>query len=158
MSFYQDFLVKSPLFNSTSVVSLLNYLEPILRERVHCILEDAAAQGTPLMVFETYRSQARQQALYAQGATQLSTVGVHHYGLACDLVKNIGGSPSWKGDFSFLGKLADKYQLVWGGNWGNPGVAHGFVDLVHLQRVAVIDQPKLFAQAWYPDDQYEALA
>jgi len=37
--------------------------------------------------------------LFAQGATKIKTVGVHHYGLACDLVKDIGGEPSWQGDF-----------------------------------------------------------
>jgi hypothetical protein len=33
------------------------------------------------MIFETYRSQERQQVLFEQGATQLRTVGVHHHGL-----------------------------------------------------------------------------
>jgi hypothetical protein len=81
-------------------------LEPVPRKLVRQIISDAAADGTKLMVFETYRSQPRQSRLFAQGATK--TVGVHHYGLACDLVKDISGSPSWKGDFKFLGKLAKK--------------------------------------------------
>jgi len=34
------------------------------------------------------------------------------YGLACDLVKDINGSPSWKGDFKFLGKLAKVYSQL----------------------------------------------
>ena len=87
-----------------------------------------------LVAFETYRSQARQTKLFAQGATQLKTVGVHHYGLACDLVKDIAGSPSWKGDFKFVGRLAKKYKLIWGGDWGRPGVRTRFPDEVHVQR------------------------
>ena len=93
------------------------------------IIADAADEGIKLVAFETYRSQARQTKLFAQGATQLKTVGVHHYGLACDLVKDIAGSPSWKGDFKFVGKLAKKYKLIWGG-----GVRTRFPDEVHVQR------------------------
>jgi hypothetical protein len=78
--------------------------------------------------------------LFAQGATRLKTIGVHHYGLACDLVKDISGTPSWKGDFKFLGKLAKKYDLVWGGGWGKPQVETRFLDNVHVQRCAVSDQ------------------
>jgi hypothetical protein len=70
----------------------------------------------------------------------LKTIGVHHYGLACDLVKDIFGTPSWKGDFKFLGKLAKKYDLVWGGGWGKPQVEMRFLDNVHVQRCAVSDQ------------------
>ena len=63
-------------------------------------------------------------------ATKLKTVGVHHYGLACDLVKDIAGEPSWKGDFAFLGRLAKKHKMIWGGDWRSPGARHEFVDSV----------------------------
>ena len=109
------------------------------------------------MVFETYRSQPRQASLFAQGATQLKTVGVHHYGLACDLVKNVDGEPSWKGDFTFLGVLAKKHGLIWGGDWGQPGVRNSFPDLDHVQRCTILDQNKLFAGTWYPDDNYKVV-
>lgn len=158
MSFYKDFLVGSPLFHTTSIVSSLDYLEPTFRGRIETLLEEAAAASTPLLVFETYRSRERQQKLYEQGATQLRVVGVHHYGLAVDLVKNVGGSPSWKGDFKFLRDLATKHGLVSGYDWGNPGVAHTFVDACHVQAIAVGDQPRLFDLSWYPDNQYSAYA
>jgi hypothetical protein len=154
-NFYTDTIVKDPRFNSLKSVNDLALLEPVLRKLVRQIISDAAADGTKLMVFETYRSQARQSRLFAQGATQLKTVGVHHYGLACDLVKDISGSPSWKGDFKFLGKLAKKYELVWGGDWGKPRVKTRFPDNVHIQRCAVSDQKKLFAGTWYPDADYD---
>lgn len=157
MNFYTNFLVNSPLFASPNRVSSLDYLEPVTRAAVRSILEDAAAQGTPLLVFETYRSQKRQEMLYEQKATQLKTVGTHGYGLACDLVKNVNGSPSWKGDFSFLGALAKTYGLVWGGDWGQPGVHHDWVDLCHVQRVAVKDQERLFAGQFYPSGLYDPI-
>lgn len=151
--FYQDVIVKSPLFASAQRVNAIDLLEPVTRAAVLAILADAAAVGQPLLVFETYRSQQRQELLFHQGATQLKTVGVHHYGLAADLVKDVGGEPSWKGDFSFLGTLAKKHGLVWGGAW------KGFVDACHVQRLAVTDQPKLFSGVgnWYPGPSYNPL-
>jgi LAS superfamily LD-carboxypeptidase LdcB len=77
---------------------------------VLAIIADAAAAGIKLMAFETFRSQVRQTKLFQQKATKLKKVGVHHYGLACDLVKDVAGQPSWKGDFKFLGKLAKEAQ------------------------------------------------
>jgi hypothetical protein len=133
-------------------------LEPVTRKLVKQIIADAADEGIKLVAFETYRSQARQTKLFAQGATQLKTVGVHHYGLACDLVKDIAGSPSWKGDFKFVGKLAKKYKLIWGGDWGRPGVRTRFPDEVHVQRCAVSAQRRLFAGTWYPDEDYNPYA
>lgn len=117
------------------------------------ICTDARAQGIFLMVFETYRSEARQRAMFAAGATTLQKVGVHHYGLACDLVKNVAGEPSWKGDFSFLGPLAKKHGMIWGGDWGEPPPNH-FPDLDHVQRCSIADQARLFDGAWYPGADY----
>jgi len=92
----------------------------------------------------TYRSQARQQELFNQGASKLRVVGVHHFGLAVDLVKVVGGEPSWKGDFSFLGRLAHEHGLIWGGDWGDPAVPHTFIDAVHVQRA-----PYLYSQHFF---------
>jgi hypothetical protein len=82
--------------------------------------------------------------LFAQGATQLKTIGDHHYGLACDLVKDISGTPSWKGDFKFLGKLAKKIRPSVGWRLGQApsqdALKTRFLDNVHVQRCAVSDQ------------------
>jgi hypothetical protein len=127
------------------------------RELVQQIVGEANTMGIPVMIIETYRSQERQQQLFAQYATQLERVGVHHFGLACDIVKSIGGEPSWKEDFSFLGELARKHGLLWGGDWGDPHIPHNFVDLVHVQRCALADQEALFRGDWYPDENYLAV-
>jgi hypothetical protein len=119
------------------------------------VISDAAARGIKLMIFETFRSQERQQALSEQGATQLRTVGVHNYGLACDLVKDVHGEPSWKGDFSFLGVIAPPHRLVWGGDWGRPDLPHSFHDNDHVQRCSVAMQPQLFNGDWYPGADYD---
>jgi hypothetical protein len=153
-NFYTDVIKKDPRFKSTKLVNDMALLEPVTRELVQAIIDDAAA-GIKLMAFETYRSPARQAKLFAQGATKLKTVGVHHYGLACDLVKDFGGEPSWKGDFKFLGRLAKTHKLIWGGDWGKPGVKPRSYDGVHVQRCTVASA---MAKADTGDEAHDALA
>lgn len=155
MSFHSEVIRNDPRFVSTSRISALELLEPITRDAVQRIIDDCRALGFEMMVFETFRSQARQQQLFTQGATHLRTVGVHNYGLACDIVKNAGGEPSWKGDFSFLASIARQHRMIWGGDWGTPGQIHSFVDSVHVQRCSIARQPSLFTGTWYPDDIYD---
>jgi hypothetical protein len=153
-NFFTDVISNDPRFNSVSRVDDLGLVEPTTRELIQRVVAGAKNLGIDVMVFETYRSQARQEELFRQGATQLQKVGVHHYGLACDIVKVVNGEPSWKGDFSFLGHLAHSAGLIWGGDWGNPDVTHTFIDEVHLQRCTVARQPDLFAGTWYPAKKY----
>jgi len=154
-NFYEEVIKKDPRFLSTAAIRDVNLLEPVTRAAVAAILADSLAAGLELMVFETYRSQERQSLLYEQGATQLKTVGVHHYGLACDIVKRVQGQPSWDGDFSFLGRLGRKHGLIWGGDWGAPGKPHSFRDTDHVQRCAVSHQGDLFRGGWYPAQNYD---
>jgi hypothetical protein len=154
-SFYDDVIKKSRLFGSTKRVASLDLLEPFFRAKVQAILEDAASHDIKLMVFETYRSQTRQQQLFNEGASKLKTVGVHHYGLAADIVYLRGGEPSWKGDFTFLGQLSRAHQLIWGGNWGYPHRSHSFVDADHVQWCTVGRQAALFRGEWYPAVGYD---
>ena len=152
--FYTNVISHDARFNSPARIDDPALLEPVARQLVASLIAGAKAAGIQLMVYETYRSQARQQALFNNGATKLRTVGVHHYGLACDIVRSVGGEPSWKGDFTFLGELAHASGLIWGGDWGAPNIKHSFVDAVHVQRCTVARQPALFAGKWYPDDAY----
>jgi D-alanyl-D-alanine carboxypeptidase len=145
---------QDPRFDSVARVGDPVLLEPTTRKLIESVISAAQQMGIAIMIYETYRSQARQQELFNQGATRLRAVGVHHYGLACDIVRVVGGEPSWKGDFSFLGQLAQSSGLIWGGDWGAPDIKHSFVDSVHVQRCTVARQGDLFAGAWYPDDVY----
>ncbi len=154
-NFFTDVLEQDPRFHSRKPIGDLTLLEPITRSLVQQIIQDASTLGMELMVFESYRSQERQQDLFDQHATLLRKVGVHHYGLACDLVKVVGGAPSWKGDFTFLGRLAHQFGLIWGGDWGTPDQPHKLFDAVHVQRCSVASQAALFRGDFYPDDNYD---
>ena len=153
-NFYTDVISQDARFDSVTRVGDASLLEPATRQLVESILSAAAHMGIEVMIYETYRSQERQQELFNQGATKLRTVGVHHYGLACDIVRAVGGEACWKGDFPFLGQLAHSSGLIWGGDWGAPQIKHDFVDSVHVQRCTVSRQGDLFAGAWYPDETY----
>jgi D-alanyl-D-alanine carboxypeptidase-like protein len=153
-NFYSDVIQPDSRFDSVNRVADPLLLEPATRQLVQQIVDAAQQMGISVMIFETYRSQARQEQLFNNGATKLRTVGVHRYGLACDIVREVGGEPSWKGDFSFLGELAHSSGLIWGGDWGNPNIKHTFIDAVHVQRCTIARQPALFAGTWYPDDAY----
>jgi|GEM_PF-983142 hypothetical protein len=157
-NFYEEVIRKDPRFMATAAIRDVNLLEPVTRAAVAAILADSLAAGLELMVFETYRSQERQSLLFDRGATQLRTVGVHHYGLACDIVKVVKGQSSWDGDFSFLGRLGKKHGLIWGGDWGTPKRSHSFRDYDHVQRCTVADQEGLFSGGWYPAQDYDPYA
>lgn len=153
-NFYTDVISKDARFDSAARVSDPSLIEPTTRQLVEGLVTSARQMGIEVEIYETYRSQNRQLALFNNGATKLKTVGVHHYGLACDIVRVVNGEPSWKGDFSFLGQLAHSSGLIWGGDWGDPNIKHSFVDSVHVQRCTVARQGSLFAGSWYPDDTY----
>lgn len=153
-NFYIDIIQKDPRFHSTKHVFDLALLEPVTRAAVMAIIAEAKAQGHNLMVFETYRSQELQQIYFRRKVTRLQKVGVHHYGLAADIVKVVHGEPSWDGSFDFMRDLAEKHNLIWGGNWGEPDQPYSFRDPVHVQRVTVADQAALFRGEWYPDEKY----
>lgn len=153
-NFYTEVIRQDPRFTSTEIVNDLDLLEPVTRHKVLAIVAAAREQGLELMGFETYRSKQRQEQLFEQGVTKLKAVGVHHFGLACDLVRSVNGRPSWAGDFSLLGRLAHEQGLIWGGDWGRPDQPNDFLDVVHVQRCSVERQPELFAGTWYPDADY----
>ena len=90
-NFYTDVISHDARFDSVTRVGDASLLEPATRQLVESIRLAAAQMGIEVMIYETYRSQDRQQELFNQGATRLRTVGVHHYGLACDIVRVVGG-------------------------------------------------------------------
>ena len=149
---YTDVIQKSPLYTSVELVSSLEMLEPTFRQKIQSLIAEAATQGHELMVFETFRSQVRQHQLFLEKKTKLPTVGVHHYGLAADIVFNVNGKPTWPSDedFKILGPLARAQELIWGGDWGEPQDHNTFPDMDHSQWCSLERQQMLFHEQWYP--------
>lgn len=159
MSFFSEVLQKHPLFHTTKAVNDLALLEPVTRAAVVAIIADAKALGHELRIVETYRSCERQALLFQRKATKLKTVGAHHFGTACDYGLYENGQYVGKAErYQFLVDLCAKHGLVSGIDWGSPGTPNRFVDAGHVQRIAVKDQPRLFAGNWFPDASYSPYA
>jgi hypothetical protein len=144
MTWYTDVIQKDARFHAGYAVRDTGLLFPPFLTKIQSVVADATKHGQTFEIIETYRSEERQEELFAAHATQLKTVGVHHYGLACDLLRIIGGRAHWESSaYALLGTLGEAEGLTWGGRWS-------FGDFVHLQYIPVADQKKLFDLSWYP--------
>lgn len=138
----------------------LDQCAPLFREAVNRTLADMRTYGWRARVYETLRSDQRQQYLHGFGRRYDDGRGVvtnaktavgswHHYGLAADIVQD-DDSP-WnapKGFWRDLGLCAERNGLKWGGRWKN-------VDLPHVQWGRCKKSPseeavKLLRQGGYP--------
>jgi len=100
----------------------INELNPQMKEKVEKLLQLAKENGLNVKVFETYRSQERQDELYAQGRTKpgrkvtWTRNSRHKKREAVDMVfidKN--GNYTWSGDWNKLidlGKECKLYSLA----------------------------------------------
>ena len=98
------------------------------RVRVQAFLDAAKAAGVDLLVTSTYRDNASQDALYAQGRTKPGKIVTnakagqswHNYRCAVDVVPIVAGKPRWdvKDEvWQQVGKLGKAAGLEWAGDW-----------------------------------------
>jgi hypothetical protein len=152
MSFYTDVILRSSKRDSAHRIDTVQLLESGTARKVAQLLARMAALGHPMLIWETYRSQTRQTSLYARGKSR-ARISTHTYGLAADIVFDIGGEPSWRGPWDAFGKEAKDAGLVWGGDWdGDPKTRHSFYDLNHVQNCPVEKQAELVRGIWYPKE------
>jgi peptidoglycan LD-endopeptidase CwlK len=129
----------------------LDALHPPFRSKVEAVITDLGhyaerhMPGYRWVVAEGYRSVARQQWLYAQGRTRPGRIATHRDGvnsrsnhqssIAVDFAPSKRNEKGrWVLDYSiddahwnYLGHLARKHGLVWGGDWKT------FVDRPHVE-------------------------
>lgn len=102
------------------------------------------ARGVAVLTTCTYRSQAEQDALYAQGRTKpgrkvtwtrtsrhSETINGHPAASAWDFVPLVSGKPSWSATdpaWRIAGEAAEALGLEWGGRW-----PAGKRDMPHIQ-------------------------
>lgn len=146
MGWYSEKIKTSPAYRLFERVSALDLLYPPFATSLVKLFATARSESLPIMIFETYRSQERQLDLFNKGATTLKRNGMHHFGVAADIVFLINGAPSWAATHNWarLGKIGQDFGLEWGGAWG------GFIDKPHFQLI-----PATFtAQAQIVAEQY----
>lgn len=94
-------------------------------------MNECEKAGLKVLITETYRSQARQNWLYAQGRTRAGNVvtwtkNSRHTGrMAWDICKNVKGQEySDSSFFAKCGEIAKKLGITWGGTWSTPDKPH----------------------------------
>lgn len=107
--------------------NLDDLLAPV-RQRVERFLANAKAQGIDLLVTSTYRDNASQEALYAQGRTVPGRIvtnaragqSFHNHRCAVDVVPIRHGKPVWDAKdavWQTVGRLGKEAGLEWAGDW-----------------------------------------
>ena len=119
-------------------LSALEHLAPRFRDAVIAVCEELATKHWPALVYETLRTDPRQQWLFGFGRRYSDGRGIvtnsedadetwHGFGLAVDIVH---ARRYWLAPEEFwasLGSAARRHGLVWGGDWPS------FPDRPHLQ-------------------------
>ena len=116
-------------------IELLHPKARALAEKLQALCK---TNGIPLLITETWRSAAEQDALYAQGRTKPGSIvthctgkdyqSPHQWGVAFDFCKNIKGQEySDTAFFNAVGSLGKSIGLFWGGDFKS------FVDKPHFE-------------------------
>ena len=94
-------------------------------------LEECKRQGLNVLITETYRSQERQNKLYAQGRTASGKKVTwtrhsrHTSRRAWDICQNVKGQEySNTTFFRRCGDIAKSLDIIWGGDWSTPDMPH----------------------------------
>ena len=112
------------MINSRKLEDLL----PPVRERVEQMIAACKAEGIDLLVTSTYRDNASQDALYAQGRTAPGRIvtnaragqSYHNYRCAVDVVPIRNGKAIWNAKdpvWQRIGALGKAAGLEWAGDW-----------------------------------------
>ena len=106
-------------------------LTPMAQRACRLFLLKCEGQGLKVRITETYRSQERQNELYAQGRTKPGQIVTwtkksrHTSRRAWDICKNVKGEEySDTAFFEKCGDAAKEAGITWGGNWKTPDMPH----------------------------------
>jgi len=138
---------------------LTNGMDPDVAAITRAVITELAAEGLPIGIAQAYRTKQEQDALYAIGRTRPGKIVTyakggksnHNFGVAVDLFVYADGGK--RAEFlappdprlKRLVAAMKRYQMQWGGDWGN------FPDYPHFQLYdAVNGQAKPLLGPRYP--------
>lgn len=117
--------------NETKACRDISALSPVAQRACRAFLRKCEKEGLPVLITETYRSQARQDYLYAQGRTRAGKIvtwtrNSRHTGrMAWDICKNVKGQEyADAAFFAKCGAIAKRLGITWGGTWDTPDKPH----------------------------------
>jgi peptidoglycan L-alanyl-D-glutamate endopeptidase CwlK len=115
----------------------INDLLPPVAVLCWSFIENCRAAGIEVLITCTYRDEAAQAALYAQGRTSPGPkvtnarpgASFHQYRVAFDFVPLQHGKAAWQESalFKTCGEIAEKTGLEWAGRWRQ------FQEMAHCQ-------------------------
>ncbi len=118
----------------------LNLLKPKVKKLAEQLVIDCKAVGITIIVTQTLRTIAEQDALFAQGRTKPGSIvtkakggfSLHNYGVAFDFVPVVNGKADYSNiaTFARVGEIGQRLGLEWGGMWKT------FPDRPHFQFLA----------------------
>lgn len=127
--------LERPPATSLARTANMGFLQPKFRAKVEELIRRVNAQGYDAIVFETFRTRARNEQLSRKGtgvkprADGTIPIGMHELGLAVDIISKAKKWDAPKDFWAAIGAAADELGLEWGGNWTR-------VDKPHVQAVA----------------------
>ena len=106
-------------------------LTPTAQKACKFFLYECEQQGLKVRITETYRSQERQNELYAQGRTKAGQIVTwtkksrHTSRRAWDICQDIKGKEyTDTAFFKRCGTIAKEMGITWGGSWKTPDMPH----------------------------------
>ncbi len=121
--------------NTTTACRDISELTPNAQKACRLFLERCEENGLKVRITETYRSQERQNWLYAQGRTRKGNIVTwtknsrHTSRRAWDICKDVKGQEySDSGFFKACGQIAKELNITWGGTWKQADTPHFEID------------------------------
>lgn len=115
----------------------INDLDPRVAAKCLALIDACRDAGIDLIVTSTYRDNASQEALFAQGRTApgrkvtnaRAGQSWHNYRLAFDVVPVVAGKAVWNDAAAWetIGRLGEAVGLEWAGRWKT------FKEMPHFQ-------------------------
>ena len=133
---YYKVIRTSDKFNTKSPCNDIDLLYPEFKEKIDTLISAYLEEHqTEPYILETYRSNTMQLIYFNRGASKIRTNGMHHYGIAVDIVgKDKHGNIDWDVlDYEWLRHYAVKELGLTVLSW----------ELAHFQFIPVSKQQEL---------------
>jgi len=113
--FFAEVIYDSPKYNTPNSCNDTDLLYPPFYEKIKKLETDyLEVHETPFYILETYRSNTLQQIYFNRGASQIRSNGMHHYGIAVDLVAKINGKVRYDVlDYAWIRDYVSKDDNLW---------------------------------------------
>ena len=138
-------------------------LHPDLRTKCQELIKKCKTKGIEIIISQTLRTKAEQDAIYAQGRTKPGKIvsnvrypnSMHCWGVAFDVAVIRGGKAVWDVPaYKPVGTLGESLGLTWGGRWQNfPDAPHFELPKYNTSALTrVFGTPENFIKTWKKEE------